>query len=327
MKQPRKYDGWKLLVLVISSTLMAEVLSGSTTWTRLQYLPAQFLLYGSAAVIIREVARRMNAGWPTIILFGVAFGFILEGLVLQSVFNPNFLGLDIALGRAFDINWVWAMYMPAGFHAFCSITGPILLTELFFDKDRTRQWARPVVLYITCFIFVFMATSLHFIFINLTKFNTPSYLLLTACIPTLISILVGVKCVPNKFSETADETSKVAAGLTFLITYITGALWCAGFVLIFIPDKPSPWVLLTTGPVVLLIYFLLTTRLSAFAVNSNMKRLAVASGILLSGWLFGYFATTANATDHRVHLLLLIPIVIIILVLYRKIDRRVFSNQ
>jgi hypothetical protein len=318
----RKYDGWKLLVLVISSTLMAEVLSGSTTWTRLQYLPTQFLLYGSAAVIIRELARRMNAGWSTIILFGVAFGFILEGLTLQSVFNPNFLGNNISLGRALDINWVWAMYMPAGFHAFCSITGPILLTELFFDKDRTRRWARPVIFYITCFIFILITTGFHFIFINLTKFSAPSYLLLTACIPIFFSIIMGVRSAPNKFSEATGETSKLAAGLTFLITCITGALWCAGFVLIFTPDKPAPWLLLVGGPVVLLIYFLLITRLSFFAVNSNMKRLAVTAGILLSGWLFGYFATIANATDHLVQLLLLIPIVIIIFVLYRKIDKR-----
>src|SRR5258708_3779143 len=168
MGESRKYDGLKLLILVVSSTLMAEVLSGSTTWTRIQYLPIQFLLYGSAAIIVRELARRMNAGWLTIVFFGIAFGFILEGLSLQSVFNPNFLGNNISLGRVFNINWVWAMYMPAGFHTFCSITGPILLTELFFNKDRTRQWARPAVFYVSCVVFVLISTSLHFIFVNLT---------------------------------------------------------------------------------------------------------------------------------------------------------------
>src|SRR5579864_1301089 len=90
----------RLLLLVFTSTVIAEVLSGSTTLSRIKTLPIQFILYGSAAILIREVSRRLNAGWPTIILLGLAFGLTLEGLVLQSVFNPVFLGNDIAFGRS-----------------------------------------------------------------------------------------------------------------------------------------------------------------------------------------------------------------------------------
>ena len=48
-------------------------------------------LYGGAAILIREYARRSGAGWPAIVLLATAFGVIQAGLVDQSLFNTHFL--------------------------------------------------------------------------------------------------------------------------------------------------------------------------------------------------------------------------------------------
>ncbi|MFF5447271.1 hypothetical protein [Streptomyces sp. NPDC012888] len=48
-------------------------------------------LYGTAAVMIREVTRRTRRGWPSILLLSAAFGVIQAGLVDQSLFNPHFV--------------------------------------------------------------------------------------------------------------------------------------------------------------------------------------------------------------------------------------------
>jgi hypothetical protein len=56
-------------------------------------LPLLFVLapvYGGAALLIREVTRRAGRGWPTILLLALAFGLLLEGVVNQSLFNPEY---------------------------------------------------------------------------------------------------------------------------------------------------------------------------------------------------------------------------------------------
>ncbi|GAA2662442.1 hypothetical protein [Streptomyces vastus] len=44
-------------------------------------------LYGTVAVLIREITRRTGRGWPTILLLSAAFGVIQAGLIDQSLFD------------------------------------------------------------------------------------------------------------------------------------------------------------------------------------------------------------------------------------------------
>lgn len=89
------------------------------------------LWYGSAAVLIRDVARRSGRGWPTILLLGLAFGLIEEGLLTQSLFNPHYLGLDLLsygyLG-ALGIGLPWTIFVLT-LHVVWSIATPIALVE------------------------------------------------------------------------------------------------------------------------------------------------------------------------------------------------------
>jgi hypothetical protein len=64
---------------------------------------------------------------------------MLENLLLQSAFNPMFLGNDLTFGRTLEINWIWGEYI-IGYHAIWSITLPILLAELLFPDQSDRPW-------------------------------------------------------------------------------------------------------------------------------------------------------------------------------------------
>lgn len=89
------------------------------------------LWYGSAAVLIREVTRRAGRGWPTILLLGLAFGLIEEGLLTQSLFNPRYLGLDLlAYGHlgVLGIGLPWTIFVLT-LHVVWSIATPIALVE------------------------------------------------------------------------------------------------------------------------------------------------------------------------------------------------------
>ncbi|MEV4761130.1 hypothetical protein AB0J89_00685 [Micromonospora chokoriensis] len=117
------------------------------------FLPVLIFLgpmYGGAAILIRETARHLGAGWPTIVLLAAAFGVLQAGLVDQSLFNPDFLddtqyadtraaaeatlvpGLGFSLRQAFDY---------VGNHIVLTICAPIVLIESFLGPERRlRPW-------------------------------------------------------------------------------------------------------------------------------------------------------------------------------------------
>src|ERR1700738_3153424 len=120
-----------LLVLYLLAPFIGEALSGSTPG--LMFLnPISLLfesaLYGSGAILVRELVRRRGLSWVNILLLGFAYGILEEGLVVTSWFNPYWpdLGILASYGRAFDTNWVWAVELTV-YHAVVSITIPIVL--------------------------------------------------------------------------------------------------------------------------------------------------------------------------------------------------------
>jgi hypothetical protein len=102
-------------------------------------------LYGGAAVLIREVARRMGAGWPAIVLLAAAFGVYQAGLVDQSLFDADFLAdtefADWAADSAptavpgLGINASDALAYVSN-HVALSICAPIAVVESFLGPRR-----------------------------------------------------------------------------------------------------------------------------------------------------------------------------------------------
>lgn len=97
-------------------------------------------MYGGAAVLIREVARRTGRGWPTIALLAAAFGVLQAGLVDQSLFNPHYGRYDfqhpVHIG-GIDISLYYLVNFVAG-HVVASIAAPLALAESW-----TRRGAEP----------------------------------------------------------------------------------------------------------------------------------------------------------------------------------------
>ncbi|WP_428962456.1 hypothetical protein [Micromonospora fluostatini] len=142
-----------VLALLVLAPFAAECSWGGFTVVDFPLVVA-FLgpLYGGAAVLIRETARRTGRGWPTIALLAAAFGVVQAGLVDQSLFNPGFLDdtefagdravadrtrvpvLDVSVQQAFSF---------LGNHVALSICAPIAIVESFVSPDRRHQpWLR-----------------------------------------------------------------------------------------------------------------------------------------------------------------------------------------
>jgi hypothetical protein len=149
--RPRTWPA--LLALLILPGLTAETLTGSTPilvyLTNPISLLGNILIYGSGAILIREVARRRGLGWINILLLGAAYGIFEEGLVVNTWANPWLPQVcRVAHGtttglcdysRVGNINLAFAAETTV-FHAIISISVPILLVELILPRRAAGPW-------------------------------------------------------------------------------------------------------------------------------------------------------------------------------------------
>ena len=143
MIAPRR-NIFAVVTLFFVAPLVAEYLLGDLP---LKLLPALIVLapaYGGAALLIRETARRTGRGWPMMLMLGAAYTLIAEGLVTQSLFNPDYLKmhmhlLDHAYIPALGIGGWWTIFM-FNLHPFWSMGVSIALVEALFPADAESPW-------------------------------------------------------------------------------------------------------------------------------------------------------------------------------------------
>jgi hypothetical protein len=137
----RQHPAWLLYIL---APILAEVLTGSTPLNEylnpLAFVPLM-MLYGSGALLARELIIRWQKGWGSLFLLGFAFGIYEEGLVVRSFFDPYWADLDKlgVYGRVAGVNWVWTEQLVL-FHAAISIASSIAMIEILLPVQRTKPW-------------------------------------------------------------------------------------------------------------------------------------------------------------------------------------------
>lgn len=142
-KPPRTPGGDRraALVLVVLAPLSAEVTLGSTPlrmiWLVLLWLP----IYGAGVLLIREIARRHGLRWPALLLLGLAYGIVEEGVALQALSSPGLYGAGDWAPRLLGLNSAYTGVMLP-YHAVFSVAIPIALTELLFPASRTAPYLR-----------------------------------------------------------------------------------------------------------------------------------------------------------------------------------------
>jgi hypothetical protein len=143
--------------LFFLAPLVAEFLLGNIAIDALAGLIVLAPLYGGGAVLIRESVRRAGRGWPSIILLALAYAIFEEGLVTQSLFDPNYVGADllrVTFVPALGIGVWWTLFVMT-LHTVWSISVPIALVEALTPRRRTTPWLGPVGLIVTALLFVF----------------------------------------------------------------------------------------------------------------------------------------------------------------------------
>ena len=154
---------WPALGLLFTAPLVAEFLLGNLP---IKLLPALIVLapmYGGGALLIREVVRRTGRGWPSILLLGMAYGIFEEAYTTQSLFNPNYLKLNLGLLApayipSLGMGAWWTLWMLM-VHGLWSISTPIALVEACVPDRARTPWLGRVGLAIVVAVFLFGAVS------------------------------------------------------------------------------------------------------------------------------------------------------------------------
>jgi hypothetical protein len=132
------------LALFVLAPTIGELVSGSAPPVEFFHPLIFFVLaalYGSGALLVREISLRWDKRWPTIVMLGLAYAIVEEGLMVKSFFDPAWMDLgDMAnYGRWLGINWPWTVELMI-YHALVSIAIPIQLVELIYSERRDERW-------------------------------------------------------------------------------------------------------------------------------------------------------------------------------------------
>ena len=147
-----------LLGLFFTAPLVAEFLLGDLPIKMLAALIVLAPLYGGGALLIRELVRRSGRGWPSILLLGVAYGIIEEAYTTQSLFDPNYLKLNLGLLTpayipSLGMGAWWTLWVLM-VHGIWSISTPMALIEACVPDRARTPWCGRFGLAIIAIVFL-----------------------------------------------------------------------------------------------------------------------------------------------------------------------------
>ena len=264
-----------LLLLSLLSPFIGEMVSGSSP--PLEYFnPIGFLIlwgfYGGGVIIMRELVVKWGGDYNRLMLLGLTYGIIEEGLVVKTFFDPEWvdLGSLAVYGRYLGVNFVWAVWLSI-FHSVFSITIPILLIHSLYPNFKnecflSRSGLKKVIL-------IFLLTS-AFIFFLLNPYDPP---LLQYALTGLVTFLLVKKAKDGItiriWTPNFLRNHQVFSGACFTLTM---------FVLFFImPEINVPWIV----PCVIAVFTIVILYQLMYGY-SRQHIMALIIGLLLPFLLF-----------------------------------------
>jgi hypothetical protein len=138
--------------LTTTSTSVAKIITQPTS------LPFIMLFYGLADLLIREAVIRRRLGWVSLVLLGIAFSFINEGVIAGTWYPGRYEGETYVGG----ISFVVAAGLTV-FHIFISVITPIAFIETIFPSHAGRPLLRRQGVVISSVIFLLVVSLVGFV--------------------------------------------------------------------------------------------------------------------------------------------------------------------
>src|ERR1700730_9047825 len=222
----------QVLTLLLLAPLFGELVSGATPilgWLNPAAVVYLVALYGSGAVLCRELVRRRGLGWTNLLLLGAAYGVLEEGLVVTSWFNPlwpdaTFLN---GMGRFLGMNWLWALGLTM-YHAVFSIAVPVLMVERLYPKKPDKPWLGRLGIW-GCSASLAVVSIVGLLLFSILLFRNkgyqppPSYAI--AILIAVVLVVVGLR--PLKAPTLREKGLEKAPGLwpVRLLGFVATLIW------------------------------------------------------------------------------------------------------
>ena len=128
--------------LVLLAPLCAEAaFSGISMPLIWLAFPLLVPMYGAGILLLRELARRTGAGWPGLLVLGLAFELAEDGLGLQALTSTHMYSAAAWGPRVLGLNTTY-WESQIGYHLAFTVLIPIALTELLFPRHADRPYLR-----------------------------------------------------------------------------------------------------------------------------------------------------------------------------------------
>lgn len=303
------------LLLFFLSPAIAELLSGSAPPIEF-FNPFGFILlsslYGSGALIARELKIRWNKGYVSLFILGAAYGIIEEALMVKSFFDPNWMDLGVlgVYGRWQGVNWVWVEWLTI-YHAIFSIAIPITLVELAFPKERNLSWIGnkqfkglgALLIGVTAFGFLFLTDFYPSIL---------QYLLFLVIVGVLVGVAMKtpIKAGKGGLNRPTPRRSLLFGFVAVLVLFL---YFGGGPNLI-----EEPLILMIGGVVIVAIIFLFLGRYRWNRKTLYQKFCLSAGALLFLVFLTPFQEFDANRLDNTRGMVIVGIIALIMLLLLRK---------
>jgi hypothetical protein len=270
---------WPALGLFFVAPLVAEFLLGDLPINLLGALVVLAPMYGGGALLIREVVRRTGGGSARIVALGLAFAIFEEAFTTQTLFNPNYLHLNLhllapAYVPALGIGVWWTAFVLT-LHTVWSISVSVALVEALVPDRAAIPWLGGVGLALTATIFLLGAAASTAITLKGDPFLASRTQFVIAGLVCLAVIAASFRLPRWPFSGGA---AAVAAPSPW---WAGGAALAAGSVFLVTPPQ---WGWGAVGAYVLLdlAMIALVSRWSRSTGWSGLHRLALAGGAALA---------------------------------------------
>jgi hypothetical protein len=266
------------LGLFFLAPLIAEFLLGNLPIVMLPAVLALAPMYGGGALLIRELVRRRGLGWANIVILGLAYAVLEEGLTTQSLFNPNYAGEHLLIDGfvpALGIAVPWTIYV-LGLHVFWSVSASILMAESLAGRRRTTPWLGRTGLIVTGVLFALGIAITTVINMQLWPYtSTPAQFAVTGVILVLL-VVAGLTLRVRLRPRTGTAPGPVTV---LIVTLVAGALF-QGLTLDVL-DVPT-WVGVAVWAADIAGYLTLVALWSARAGWDARHYLAIGTGALLT---------------------------------------------
>ena len=263
------------VILSLLSPIFGELVSGSSP--PLEFVnPVGFALiwglYGGGAIIMREIWVKYGRGYMRLMVLGIVYGTIEEGLAIKSFFDPNWMDLGIfsTYGRFVGVNFAWAFWLMA-FHTIYSITVPILIVEAKYPRQTGSQFLTAREINVVLILFLISAAAMFF---GLNPYAPP-------VIPYIITLAFTVYALKQVRGHNFRNFFTIPAFKR------NGMKWSALFSslifvnYVFLPQAHIPALIVCSIGIVLLL-----SLYSSMDMKSPKETLGVAIGLLLPIVLF-----------------------------------------